>query len=137
VNSLGKRYLLNLVELDASPHVELRHDRLILQVRPGTNVLKKQDIVNEFYRQQLEAAISPLIDKWERLMGVSVSVKAQKSVGSVGWVERSKTQHLLVSMVKIVGFRASNQPTKLWERTNLPFLITKYTYHRSDETIEW
>jgi predicted metal-dependent hydrolase len=69
----GKRYLLDLVELDASPHLELRHDRLILQVRPGTNMLKKQDIVNEFYRQQLEAAISPLIVKWERLMGISVS----------------------------------------------------------------
>jgi predicted metal-dependent hydrolase len=69
----GKRYLLDLVELDTSPHLELRHDRLILQVRPGTNIIKKQDIVNEFYRHQLEAAISPLIDKWERLMGVSVN----------------------------------------------------------------
>ena len=69
----GKRYLLDLVELDTLPHLELCHDRLILQVRPGTNIIKKQDIVNEFYRQQLEAAISPLIDKWERLMGVSVS----------------------------------------------------------------
>jgi predicted metal-dependent hydrolase len=69
----GKRYLLDLVELDTSPSLELRHDRWILQVRPGTNILKKQDIINKFYRQQLEAAISPLIDKWERLMGVSVS----------------------------------------------------------------
>jgi predicted metal-dependent hydrolase len=69
----GKRYLLDLVELDTSPHLELRHDRLILQVRRGTNIIKKQEIVNEFYRQQLEAAIPPLIDKWERLLGVSVT----------------------------------------------------------------
>jgi predicted metal-dependent hydrolase len=69
----GKRYLLDLVELDTSPSLKLCHDRLLLQVRPGTNVIKKRDIVNEFYRQQLEAAISPLIDKWERLMGVSVT----------------------------------------------------------------
>jgi predicted metal-dependent hydrolase len=69
----GKRYLLDLVELDTSPSLELCHDRLVLQVRPGTNVIKKRDIINEFYRQQLEAAISLLIDKWERLMGVSIS----------------------------------------------------------------
>ncbi|PSB42509.1 M48 family metallopeptidase [Chamaesiphon polymorphus] len=69
----GKRYLLSLVELDTSPSLELCHDRLILQVRPGTNAIDKQAIVNEFYCQQLEAAISPLIDKWERLIGVSVT----------------------------------------------------------------
>ncbi|WP_310489487.1 SprT family zinc-dependent metalloprotease [Chamaesiphon sp. VAR_69_metabat_338] len=69
----GKRYLLDLVELDTLPSLELCHDRLILQVHPDTEVVKKQEIVNEFYRQQIVAAIPPLIDKWERLMGVSVT----------------------------------------------------------------
>jgi predicted metal-dependent hydrolase len=69
----GKRYLLNLVELDASSRLELCHDRLILQVRPGIDIIEKRDLVNEFYRQQIVTALPPLIDKWERLMGVSVT----------------------------------------------------------------
>jgi predicted metal-dependent hydrolase len=69
----GKRYLLNLIEIDAPPQLELRHDLLLLQVHPGTDIVKKRDIIDEFYRQQIAAALPPLIDKWERLMGVSVT----------------------------------------------------------------
>lgn len=69
----GKRYLLDLVELDTSPSLALCHDLLMLQVRPDTDVIEKRNLVDEFYRQQLAAAIPPLIDKWERLMGVSAS----------------------------------------------------------------
>jgi predicted metal-dependent hydrolase len=69
----GNRYLLNLLEIDAPPQLELHHDLLLLQVRPGSDTRKKRDIVDEFYHQQIAAAIPPLIDKWERLMGVSVT----------------------------------------------------------------
>jgi predicted metal-dependent hydrolase len=69
----GKRYLLNLVEIDAQPQIELHHDTIVLQVRPGADVAKKRAVVDEFYRQQLEAAIPLAIAKWERLMGVSVT----------------------------------------------------------------
>jgi predicted metal-dependent hydrolase len=69
----GKRYLLNLIETDAPPQLELQHDCILLRVRPGADIIKKRAIVDEFYRQQIAAAIPPLITKWERLMGVSVA----------------------------------------------------------------
>jgi predicted metal-dependent hydrolase len=69
----GKRYLLKLVEVNAPNHLELQHDNIVLQVRPGLDLAKKRAIVDDFYRCQLEAAIPPLIDKWERLMGVNVA----------------------------------------------------------------
>jgi predicted metal-dependent hydrolase len=69
----GKRYLLNLIEIDAPAHLELAHDRILLQVRPGATIDRKRAIVDEFYRCQIEIAIPPLIAKWERLMGLHVN----------------------------------------------------------------
>jgi predicted metal-dependent hydrolase len=69
----GKRYLLKLIEVNAPNQLELQHDNIVLQVRPGADLAKKRAIVDDFYRHQLEAAIPPLIDKWERLMGINVA----------------------------------------------------------------
>ena len=68
----GKRYLLTLIEKDAAPEVELKHSHILLQVRPATGEEKKQDILDEWYRSQLKAAVPPVIAKWEPLMGVKV-----------------------------------------------------------------
>jgi predicted metal-dependent hydrolase len=68
----GKRYLLKIVEADHPPSVELSHGRMILRVRPGTDTAKRHAIVEEWYREQLRSAIPPLIDKWQRLIGVNV-----------------------------------------------------------------
>jgi predicted metal-dependent hydrolase len=68
----GKRYLLEILEVDQPPSVELRHRRIFLRVRPGTDTAKRQAILDEWYREQLRDAVSPLIEKWERLMGVAV-----------------------------------------------------------------
>jgi predicted metal-dependent hydrolase len=69
----GKRYLLNLIEVNAPHQLELQQDRIVLQVRPGLDLAKKRTIIDDFYRSQIAAAIPPLIDKWERLMGVNVN----------------------------------------------------------------
>ena len=69
----GKRYLLKLVEADAAPAIELKHSKMILRVRPGTNNEKKQAILEGWYREQIKQAASPLIAKWDRLMQVRVS----------------------------------------------------------------
>jgi predicted metal-dependent hydrolase len=69
----GKCYPIDLLELDARSQLELRHDVFLLQVSPGADIVTKRAIFDEFYRQQMEAAIPPLIDKWERLMGVTIT----------------------------------------------------------------
>jgi len=68
----GKRYLLKVVEEDAAPRVELKHNKMLLQMRPGTNQDRKQAILEEWYREKLKEAIPPLIAKWEKLMDVKV-----------------------------------------------------------------
>lgn len=68
----GKRYLLKVVENDEVPSVELKHRKMVLCVRPGTDNKKKQAIIDSWYREQLKKAVSPLIARWEPLLGVKV-----------------------------------------------------------------
>lgn len=70
----GQRYLLNIIEHDAPPKVEIRNKKYMdLYVRPDSDKEKKKEVVKEFYRTELKEQIPPLIEKWEKEMGVDVS----------------------------------------------------------------
>ena len=69
----GKRYLLEVIEKTAAPEVELKHNKMLLRVRPGASGEAKQDVIDEWYRSQLRTAAPLLIAKWERLMGVRLN----------------------------------------------------------------
>jgi predicted metal-dependent hydrolase len=68
----GKRYLLKVIERDAAPGVELKHNQMLLRVRPATGEERKQAVLDAWYRAQLKEAVPSLIAKWEPLMGVKV-----------------------------------------------------------------
>jgi predicted metal-dependent hydrolase len=68
----GKRYLLTVFESDKPPSIELKHSRMLLRVRPRTNENRRQALVEEWYREQLKAAVPPLLARWQPLLGVSV-----------------------------------------------------------------
>lgn len=69
----GKRYLLKVIEQDASPDVELKHDKLLLQIRPQSSRAQKNAVLESWYRKTLKEAVEPLIAKWEPLMGVKIA----------------------------------------------------------------
>jgi len=77
---LGKRYLLKVVEQDSSPTVKLKHSNIELHVRPNTDKAKKQAIMEEWYRDQLKTLVPPVIQKWEKVMGVSLNQFATKKM---------------------------------------------------------
>ena len=64
--------MLKIGEKDAPPSVELKHSRMLLSVRPGTSLEKKQAILEAWYRNNLKQAIPALIEKWQPRMGVIV-----------------------------------------------------------------
>lgn len=68
----GRRFLLRVVDAEVAG-VELEHKSLVLRVRRGADADKKQAMLDEWYRKQVRVAAQPLIEKWQRLMGVSVS----------------------------------------------------------------
>ena len=68
----GKRYLLEVIEANGAPSVELSHSRMRLRVRQETDAVQRQSIVEEWYRGELKSAVPSLIVKWEPLLGVKV-----------------------------------------------------------------
>ena len=68
----GKRYLLKVEERDTTPYITLRHDTMVLHIRPDTNEERRQAILAEWHREKLTEAVPPLLAKWEPLMGVRV-----------------------------------------------------------------
>jgi hypothetical protein len=68
----GTRYLLRLAERDQAPTVELKHRRMVLTVRPGTDEARREAIVAGWYRDQIRDQVPELIAKWEPTVGVKV-----------------------------------------------------------------
>lgn len=66
----GIRYLLKVVWRNAPSSVELKHNHLILSVRPNTSKEKLKILVNKWYRMQLMEALPPLLARWEHELGV-------------------------------------------------------------------
>ena len=69
----GKRCLLSVIERAQVPAIELKHSRIILTVRAGTDEATKEAVVAQWYREQIKSVASELIAKWESLLGVSVN----------------------------------------------------------------
>lgn len=80
----GERYLMNVIYHQAPPQVEVRNkSKIDLYVREGSDRNKREEVLQEWYREQLKAAIPDLIDKWEDIIGEEVA----------GWgVKRMKTK---------------------------------------------
>ncbi len=68
----GRRYLLTVSERDEPPSIELKHSRMLLRVRPGTDKDKRGALVEEWYREQLREAVPALLTRWQPLLGVRV-----------------------------------------------------------------
>jgi len=68
----GKRYLLKVIEKDTPAEIELRHNKIILQVRPEWSTERKQELLDAWYRAQIKAAVPQLVTKWEPVIGVTV-----------------------------------------------------------------
>ena len=68
----GERVLLQVVEQDAPPSVDVSHRKLTLRVRPGSDRAKRDEVLSLWYRDQVRGAVGELLPIWERRVGVSV-----------------------------------------------------------------
>ena len=69
----GRRYLLSVVEKDAKPSVKLDHRRITLTVRPGSTLVKREEVMRNGTRSRLHHAVPALIGKWGAKLDVKVS----------------------------------------------------------------
>lgn len=79
----GERYLLQVVERDAPPSVELGRGTLTLAVRPGSDAAKRDEVLAFWYRDRVREVVGELLPVWERRIGI----KADKI-----FVQRMKTK---------------------------------------------
>jgi predicted metal-dependent hydrolase len=69
----GKRYLLKIAYNDVPPSVKIQNKtNLILCVRPKSKRVQKEIVMTEWYRSELKKQIPKLIEKWEKIVGVTV-----------------------------------------------------------------
>lgn len=71
---LGKRYRLDVVYKDESPKVTIKgKNKIVLQVKPKSTTKKRQEILTDWYREELHSVVDELIIKWQKKIGVKVS----------------------------------------------------------------
>jgi len=61
----GRRLLLQIQEVQATPRVEVHPRRLVLFIRPQSSLQKRQSILAAWYREELRKEALPLIDSWQ------------------------------------------------------------------------
>ena len=69
----GRRYLLTVIEDDKPTKVTVSHSRIVLRVRLGTDRLKREAILDRWYREQVKQALPSLIEKWAPVLRVEVT----------------------------------------------------------------
>ena len=70
----GRRYRLDVIEHDAVPTVSLVNKTTIeVRVRPDASADKREAVLYQWYRQQLQMQVPPLIARWEPEIGVTVA----------------------------------------------------------------
>ncbi|HOX78466.1 MAG TPA: SprT family zinc-dependent metalloprotease [Bacteroidales bacterium] len=77
---LGKRYLLKILEQDAPPKVIQTHSTLEFHLRPGTDLSKRQEILENWYRVRLKEIVPSYISNWETVLKVRVNEFAIKKM---------------------------------------------------------
>lgn len=69
----GKRYLLKIIEKNDTPKVVLKNKTTIdLYIRPDSTIVKRHEVMNEWYRAQIKLQIPAIIEKWEKILNVKV-----------------------------------------------------------------
>ena len=90
----GKRYLLRIKEHNAPPKVILKTKTYLdLFIKPEATVEQKHFAVTEWYRNELKKTIEPLINKWEKVIEVSVDdwqVKQMKTKWGTCNIEKKR-----------------------------------------------
>lgn len=68
----GRRYLLHIVEADQNLGVTADHRNMVLRVKPDWDETRRQQAVEEWYRETLRVEAWECIRRWQPLLGVEV-----------------------------------------------------------------
>ena len=69
----GRRHLMTIIHREAKASVTLDHKRTTLTVRPGSDAIKRAEVIHEWHKLLLHAVVPSLIRKWEPKLKVKVT----------------------------------------------------------------
>ena len=70
----GRRYLLNVIYQKGKPNVKIRNKTHIdLYVRENSTIEQREKVLTEWYREHLKERIPPLVEKWQKKIGVELN----------------------------------------------------------------
>lgn len=69
---LGRRYRLEVIEQAGKSSIVIKGTKLQLRIATGSDLNKRLQVLNEWYREQLKQRLPDLIASWQQKMGVEV-----------------------------------------------------------------
>jgi predicted metal-dependent hydrolase len=88
----GQRYRMEIRYTKIANNIEIKSNKLILTVRENSTQKQRENVMNEWYRNELKERIPSLIAKWEQIIGVksdSWGVKNMKTRwGTCNWKDK-------------------------------------------------
>jgi predicted metal-dependent hydrolase len=71
---LGQCYCLNVISTTGESRIQLRDDGIInFYAHEQSSLISRQVVMTQWYRTQLKQEIIPLLAKWQRIIGVSIT----------------------------------------------------------------
>jgi predicted metal-dependent hydrolase len=90
----GRRYLLNIIIGEETPHVNLDHKRIHLHIKAGSNQAKRAEVLYEWQKSLLHTFIKEVILKWEKVLGVQVNAYFVQKMKTKWGSCNHKAQHI-------------------------------------------
>lgn len=71
----GNKYRLEIVEADSKPRVSIKgKNKIILTVRPISSLIRREQVIQDWYRKELRSFLEKSIKKWEDKIGVKSNI---------------------------------------------------------------
>lgn len=67
----GKKYVLKVVYSNKHNDIKINEDEIILQVRQNSTTEQREKLLNEWYRENIKSKIPKLLEKWQKIIGVT------------------------------------------------------------------
>lgn len=96
---LGKRYRLEVVYIDDKSKVEIKNKKkIVLSIRPGSDTKKREQVLQNWYRNELRQVLDPLIKKWQEKIGVQVDFWGIKRMKTKWGSCNEKAKRILLNL---------------------------------------
>lgn len=94
----GKEYILNILKTIKKPNVEIYMNQMNLYIKEKTKTEKKQEIIEKWYKKQLEIKIKELIQKWTEIIQVKVNSFNIRKMKTRWGSCNIKTKHITLNL---------------------------------------